>query len=67
MTIDNMAYDMIENVQLDMNQYNDFLRMMDDYKAQLYMDFLNKENQKSVDVSDNEDDLPFLMVRWSRE
>ncbi len=54
-----MAYDMIENVQLDMNQYNDFLRMMDDYKAQLYMDFLNKENQKSVDVSDNEDDLPF--------
>jgi hypothetical protein len=67
MTIDNTAYDMIENVQLDMNQYNDFLRMMDDYKAQLYMDFLNKENQKSVDVSDNEDDLPFLMVRWSRE
>jgi hypothetical protein len=59
MTIDNTAYDMIENVQLDMNQYNDFLRMMDDYKAQLYMDFLNKENQKSVDVSDNEDDLPF--------
>jgi hypothetical protein len=59
MTIDNTAYDMIENVQLDMNQYNDFLRMMDDYKAQLYMDFLNKENQKSVDVSDIEDDLPF--------
>jgi hypothetical protein len=59
MTIDNTAYDMIENVQLDMNQYNDFLRMMDDYKTQLYMDFLNKENQKSVDVSDNEDDLPF--------
>ena len=59
MTIDNTAYDMIENVQLDMNQYNDFLRMMDDYKTQLYMDFLNKENQKSVDVSDIEDDLPF--------
>ena len=40
MCIDNMAYDMIENVQLDINQYNDFLRMMDDYKAQLYMDYI---------------------------
>jgi hypothetical protein len=59
MTIDNAAYDLIENVQLDMNQYNDFLRLMDDYKAQLYMEFLNKENQTSVDVSDIEDDLPF--------
>ena len=60
MTIDNMAYDMIENVQLDMNQYNDFLRMMDDYKAQLYMEFINKEyNQSSDSVSDIEDDLPF--------
>ena len=59
MTIDNTAYDLIENVQLDMNQYNDFLRLMDDYKAQLYMEFLNKENQASVDVSDIEDDLPF--------
>ena len=58
MTIDNMAYDMIENVQLDMNQYNDFLRMMDDYKAQLYMEFINKEyNQSSV--SDIDVDLPF--------
>jgi hypothetical protein len=47
MTIDNMAYDMIENVQLDMNQYNDFLRMMDDYKAQLYMDYINKEYNQS--------------------
>ena len=60
MTIDNMAYDMIENVQLDMNQYNDFLRMMDDYKAQLYMEYINKEyNQSSDFVSDIEDDLPF--------
>ena len=60
MTIDNMAYDMIENVQLDMNQYNDFLRMMDDYKAQLYMDYINKEYNESSDcVSDIEDDLPF--------
>jgi hypothetical protein len=59
MTIDNMAYDMIENVQLDMNQYNDFLRMMDDYKAQLYMEFINKEYQSSDSISDIEDDLPF--------
>jgi hypothetical protein len=60
MTIDNMAYDMIENVQLDMNQYNDFLRMMDDYKAQLYMEYINKEYNESSDfVSDIEDDLPF--------
>ena len=59
MTIDNAAYDLIENVQLDMNQYNDFLRLMDDYKAQLYMKFLNKENQTSIDVSDIDDDLPF--------
>ena len=60
MTIDNMAYDMIEDVQLDMNQYNDFLRMMDEYKAQLYMKFINKEyNQSSDSVSDIEDDLPF--------
>jgi hypothetical protein len=60
MTIDNMAYDMIEDVQLDMNQYNDFLRMMDDYKAQLYMEYINKEYNESSDfVSDIEDDLPF--------
>ena len=60
MTIDNLAFDMIENVQLDMNQYNDFLRMMDDYKAQLYMEYINKEYNESSDfVSDIEDDLPF--------
>lgn len=59
MTIDNMAYDMIEDVQLDMNQYNDFLRMMDDYKAQLYMEFINKEYQSSDSISDIEYDLPF--------
>ena len=56
MTIDNMAYDMIEDVQLDMNQYNDFLRMMDDYKAQLYMEYINKEYNESSNI---EDDLPF--------
>ena len=60
MSIDNMAYDMIESVQLDINQYNDFLRMMDDYKAQLYMEYINKEyNESSGFVSDIEDDLPF--------
>jgi hypothetical protein len=57
MCIDNMAYDMIENVQLDINQYNDFLRMMDDYKAQLYMEYINK--QSNSPVIDIEDDLPF--------
>jgi len=58
MCIDNMAYDMIENVQLDINQYNDFLRMMDDYKAQLYMDYINKQSNSPV-IIDIEDDLPF--------
>ncbi len=58
MCIDNMAYDMIENVQLDINQYNDFLRMMDDYKAQLYMDYINKQSKSPV-IIDIEDDLPF--------
>lgn len=58
MCIDNMAYDMIENVQLDINQYNDFLKMMDDYKAQLYMDYINKQSNSPV-IIDIEDDLPF--------
>lgn len=58
MCIDNMVYDMIENVQLDINQYNDFLRMMDDYKAQLYMDYINKQSNSPV-IIDIEDDLPF--------
>jgi hypothetical protein len=58
MCVDNMAYDMIENVQLDINQYNDFLRMMDDYKAQLYMDYINKQSNSPV-IIDIEDDLPF--------
>lgn len=58
MCIDNMAYDMIENVQLDINQYNDFLRIMDDYKAQLYMDYINKQSNSPF-IIDIEDDLPF--------
>lgn len=52
--IDNIAYDMIEN--LEVSKMVDFLRMMDDYKAQLYMDELNKESNVSEDFSD---DLPF--------
>jgi phosphopantetheine adenylyltransferase len=56
--IDNIAYDMIEN--LEASKMVDFLRMMDDYKAQLYMEYINKEyNQSSGFVSDVEDDLPF--------
>ena len=58
MNIDNVAYDMIENVRLDINQYNDFLRMMDDYKAQLYMEYINKKSNSPV-IIDIEDDLPF--------
>ena len=57
MCVDIMAYDMIENVKLDINQYNDFLRMMDDYKAQLYMDYINKQSKSPV-IIDIEDDLP---------
>jgi hypothetical protein len=52
--IDNIAYDMIEN--LEASKMVDFLRMMDDYKAQLYMDELNKKSNVSEDFSD---DLPF--------
>ena len=53
--IDNIAYDMIEN--LDASQMADFLRMMDDYKAQLYMDEINKESKAGSE--DFSDDLPF--------
>lgn len=52
--IDNIAYDMIEN--LEASKIVDFLRMMDDYKASLYMDELNKESNVSENFSD---DLPF--------
>jgi hypothetical protein len=52
--IDNIAYDMIEN--LEASKMVDFLRMMDDYKANLYMEELNKETNVSEDFSD---DLPF--------
>jgi len=51
--IDSIAYDMIENIEA--SQMADFLRMMDDYKAQLYMEEFNKE----PNVSEVSDDLPF--------
>ena len=50
--IDSIAYDMIENVGA--TQMVDFLRMMDDYKSQLYMEELNRE----ISESDLSDDLP---------
>ena len=50
--IDSIAYDMIENVEA--SQMADFLRMMDDYKSQLYMEELNRE----ISESDLSDDLP---------
>jgi hypothetical protein len=59
MCIDNMAYDMIENVQLDVNQYNDFLRMMEDHKNKLYMKLINRE-EDTQNISDEDfNDLPF--------
>ena len=53
--IESIAYDMIENVEAV--QMADFLRMMDDYKAQLYMDELNRES--ASEAEDFSDDLPF--------
>jgi hypothetical protein len=50
--IDNIAYDMIEN--LEASKMVDFLRMMNDYKATLLMQEINKS--ESEDFSD---DLPF--------
>jgi hypothetical protein len=45
--IDNIVYDMIEN--LDDSKMVDFLRMMDDYKASLYI----------AESEDFSEDLPF--------
>ena len=53
--IDNIAYDMIENIEA--SKMVDFLRMMDDYKASLYMNEINKES--NVESEDFSDDLPF--------
>ena len=52
--IDSIAYDMIDNVGA--TQMVDFLRMMDDYKSQLYMEELNREIGDSEGLTD---DLPF--------
>ena len=58
-TMDNAAYDMIENIQLDINQYNDFLRMMEDHKNKLYMKLINRE-EDTQNISDEDfNDLPF--------
>ena len=53
--IESIAYDMIENVEAA--QMADFLRMMDDYKTQLYMEELNRE--PASEAEDFSDDLPF--------
>ena len=53
--IDNIAYNMIENIEA--SKMADFLRMMDDYKAQIYMDELNRES--ASESGDFSDDLPF--------
>ena len=59
MTIDNAAYDMIENIQLDINQYNDFLRMMEDHKNKLYMKLINREENIQTISDEDFNDLPF--------
>lgn len=51
--IESIAYDMIENIEAA--QMADFLRMMDDYNAQLYMEELDRENTDYA----SSDDLPF--------
>ena len=52
--IESIAYDMIENVEAA--HMADFLRMVDDYMAQMYMEELNREAASAEDFSD---DLPF--------
>lgn len=58
-TMDNAAYDMIENIQLDINQYNDFLRMMEDHKNKLYMKLINREDNIQTISDEDFNDLPF--------
>jgi hypothetical protein len=58
-TMDNAAYDMIENIQLDINQYNDFLRMMEDHKNKLYMKLINREENIQTISDEDFNDLPF--------
>ena len=52
--IESIAYDMIENIEAA--QMADFLRIMDDYKSQLYMEELNRYSAADYASSD---DLPF--------
>jgi len=58
-TMDNAAYDMIENIQLNINQYNDFLRMMEDHKNKLYMKLINREENIQTISDEDFNDLPF--------
>ena len=58
MSIDSIVYDMIEITTLDINQYNDFLRLMEDHKNKLYMESLNRDENEKVSFDDF-DDLPF--------
>jgi hypothetical protein len=46
MDITIVTSDIIENTQVDTNGFCDFLRMAEDYKYQLLMEELNKENEK---------------------
>jgi len=46
---------MIENIEA--GQMAEFLRMMDDYKAQMHMEELNRET--ASESEDFSDDLPF--------
>lgn len=55
--IDNIAYDLIENIEA--SKLTDFLRMMNDYKVQLYMEEINTENEVEVKDENFSNDLPF--------
>jgi hypothetical protein len=60
--IDNMAYDLLER-PIDEQQIVELLRMMDDWKAQQYMDEVNKIDcplkSKCGIFKPMENDLPF--------
>jgi hypothetical protein len=60
--IDNIAYDLLER-PIDEKQMVDLLRMMDDWKAQQYMDEVNKIDchlkSKCGIFKPIENDLPF--------
>jgi hypothetical protein len=57
-SVDSIVYDMIENTTLDINQYNDFLRLMEDHKNKLYMEQLNPNSVQTISDEDF-NDLPF--------